>query len=760
MKRLLAFLLAFSLVVPIGMLHRPEPAFAAYTPPALKVALVRSTVSQAWVDRYNRGYGILYKEDILYNYLRQAGWDVTYISDADLESIAKLRQYDVVVMMWVFGMSPTASNTMVKYVGEGGGLVVPYASPRVAPGVGGSELEDHWARIMNYEGWEWGPLSEVYQTFFIDDVGAFKYVARPSWGDPIVTTASSILQARGLNAGDMNLWRNQDPGTWIEYVKPLVGNRNAVQFMNVSQLTAPTYSTNYNISAGPGAMRSTYLNGRSVYFYFSPTDFVMNQDGSGYQTASTGVRQSEIAAAYIESAIVWAGSTGGRPGVLVRDGRTYATLNVYGDGIYANQYVTNLGNVTVTGTLYFRTYDPAGRLVKSSARYKIGIEPGETHKYSESYVVSRLVTGTYRVEVEYDTTYPAYERRYVEYANVYRSQGLGIRTNRDTAKTVGQVVYDPRIVRSAGADRYATSLAIANAAGGYPRRGGYVVIASGGGADALAASSIAGAYDAPLVLTAQEALPTATDAWLRDTSKGFDKAIIVGGEAAVSPAVKSRLEQILGAGDVTRLAGEDRFDTSAKVALALKERLGTAYDGGMIVTNGKALADSAGASAIAYGRAWPIMFVNSSDIPASVADAISTLTSDTPSAQAWIAGGTAVVGEAVEEQLEADGITVKRAAGADRYDTAAKLADLASSSGSKWGLIGMASGVKLADALCLGSYVGRSDGVMLLTNGTGLSVPTSNRITDHKSQIGLVSVGGGTAVVSHDVCAAISNLLP
>jgi len=760
MKRLLVMLVAAALAVPLLASAAPERAYAAYTPPALKVAFVRSTDSQAWVDRYGRGYGILYKEDILYDYLDNRGWDVTRISDDDLESLAKLKQYDVVVCMWVFAMSPNAANNVTRYVADGGGLVVPYASPRVAPGVGGSELEDHWARIMNYEGWEWGPLSEVYQTFFIDDVGAFKYVARPAWGDPIVSTAGSILQARGLSAGDLNLWRNQNPGTWIEHVKPLVGNKNAVQFMNLSQITAPTGSNNYNISNGMGAVRSTYLNGRSVYFYFSPTDFVMNQDGSGNQTVDTGVKQSEIAGAYIESALVWAGGSGGRPGVLVRDGRTYATLNVYQDGIYASHYVTNMGNVSVTGTLNFRIYDPAGRLVKSGSRYKIGVEPGKTHKYSESYKVGKLASGTYRVEVEYVTTHPAFDRRYVERAYVYRGQGLGIRTNRDTTKTSGQIVYDPRIVRSSGTDRYNTSLAIADAAGGYPRAERTVVIAGGGGPDALVGSSVAGAWDAPLILTDQAVLPAATDTWLRSTTRGFDKAIIIGGEAAVSVVVENRLKAIFGAADVTRLAGPDRYSTSAAVARAVKAKRGAAYDGGMIVASGRALVDAAGASAIAAGRSWPIVFTDQASMSPVTSEVISELASGTTDPEAWIAGDMGVVGEEVEDQIEALGVDTQRAAGLDRYDTAARLADLAAASGSNYRLLGMASGVKLADALCLGSYVGRNDGVMLLTNGASLSVPTTNRITANKSRIVRVSVGGGSSVVSHELCASLSNLLP
>jgi hypothetical protein len=106
----------------------------AYAAPVLDVAIVYSTASDAWCDQYGRGYAILEKQDALFDYLDGNGWDVTYISDADLERIDVLREYDVVVCMWVFGMSITASRTLTRYVAEGGGLVVPYASSRVAPG--------------------------------------------------------------------------------------------------------------------------------------------------------------------------------------------------------------------------------------------------------------------------------------------------------------------------------------------------------------------------------------------------------------------------------------------------------------------------------------------------------------------------------------------------------------------------------------------------------------------------------------------------
>lgn len=758
LRRVCATLVMASVLI-AGIPHSvPDRAYAA---PALDVAIVYSTASDAWCDTYGRGYAILEKQDVLYDYLDGKGWNVAFISDADLEQIDVLRQYDVVVCMWVFGMSTTASRTLTRYVAEGGGLVVPYASSRVAPGEGGGEVADHYVKLMNSELWEWGPLSEVHQARFIDDVGAFEFSLDPAPTDPIVTGARAILAGRGLDTDDLRLRRDDDRnrGAWIEYVRLLKGNTNTVQFLGLTQTSAPTGSANYNLSGAPGAVRATYLSGRAVHFYFSPVDFVWNQDGIGVKTNSDGVRQLDIAGAYIESAIEWAAGEGGRPGVLVRDGRTNATVNVYRDGMNASVYVSNAGNVQVTGTLRFRVYAPSGALVKESVRYKIATEPGQSYRYSEQYVPGTLAAGAYRVETEYHTTYPAYERRWVESVNVVRGQGVGIPTAMDPVRTSGQVVYDPRVVRLAGADRYATALAIADAAGGYPRPGGYVVVAGGEGADALLASSLCGAYDAPLVLTRRDALPVQTDEWLRNASRGFRHVIIVGGTGVVSEAVEERLRTMFGSDGVTRYSGADRYETSAAVIRAVAGRLGDSYDGGLVVANGYALVDAAAGSAVAAGRRWPIAYVERESVPATITAAIAEA-GGPAGAPAWIAGGTGVVSADVERDLAATGRTVERAAGADRYDTAVALAQLAAGDGASWSRMGMASGVSIADALCLGSYLSQADGVMLLTNGAVLGPSTESLIKSKGAAIGTVVVGGGSGVVRHEVSARVTQLLP
>ncbi len=755
MRPIASILLALLLL--LGPLPAPVGGPQTATAGTLKVGLVRSTLTQSWVDSHGRGYGVLTKQDAVRNYLAGKGYDVTVLSDADLDDLDKLRQYDVVVLMWVFAMKANAAQNLVTYVGEGNGLVTLYASPRVNPDVAG-ETNAHWLKILNSNSWEWGPLSEVNQTTFVDDFGAIEFRADPV-AHPIVDGAKSILAGRGLSAADMRLYRQ--PGHWVELVSMFPANENTSLFLNMTPLSVATGSKHYP-GAHPGAVAAEYLKGRYAYFYFSPVDFLpnFNQDNTANRVLSSGVKQGEVAAAYVESAIAWAADTAGTYGPIIRDGRTYALVNASSGGIYASQYVHNPGNVAVTGTLHFRVYDPKGKLVKDSKRHKIGVHPGLLYRYSESYIAPLSSSGSYRVEIEFNTSYPSYGRRHVETLHVRRGQGSGLRTAYDEARSSGSYVEDPRIVRVAGSDRYSTALRIADEAGGYPRPGGYVVFASGaGGPDALCASSLAAAYDAPLLLTKRDALPEQVRAWITNPAKGVDKAIIVGGESAIGASVEIELRELLGESDVSRIGGPSRFETAARIAAHVEERLGAAQDGGVIVCNGNALADAAGASALAAGRRWPLLFVKKSEVPTPTQAALSQMTSGAPSPGVWIAGGEGVVSAEVEAGLAGYAPTW-RASGASRYDTAARLAQRAVDTGASWENVGLASGQVFVDALALGPLLGRLNAPLLLTPKAALDAYPAQKLAANGAALRKINVGGGTKAVSDNALVGVIGALP
>jgi ABC-2 type transport system ATP-binding protein len=118
--------------------------------------------------------------------------------------------------------------------------------------------------------------------------------------------------------------------------------------------------------------------------------------------------------------------------------------------------------------------------------------------------------------------------------------------------------------RVAGADRFATAAAIAAE---LPSTTAYVVEGidddpARGWPDAVSAAAPAAATGAPVLLTATDALPPATLDAL--AAGGVTDVVVVGGEAAVSGDVEGALADAGYA--VTRLAGQDRYATSAAVA--------------------------------------------------------------------------------------------------------------------------------------------------------------------------------------------------
>ncbi|MDR1089290.1 MAG: cell wall-binding repeat-containing protein, partial [Coriobacteriales bacterium] len=92
----------------------------------------------------------------------------------------------------------------------------------------------------------------------------------------------------------------------------------------------------------------------------------------------------------------------------------------------------------------------------------------------------------------------------------------------------------------------------------------YVIVASGANfPDALAASSLAGIYDAPVVLTATDTLTTQAEETIR--SLGAKRAYVIGGPAAVSDATLALLETVVGTGKVSRIYGDGRIETALDI---------------------------------------------------------------------------------------------------------------------------------------------------------------------------------------------------
>lgn len=114
------------------------------------------------------------------------------------------------------------------------------------------------------------------------------------------------------------------------------------------------------------------------------------------------------------------------------------------------------------------------------------------------------------------------------------------------------------IERLAGDSRYATAAAIAEQV---PETSTAVVVSGRTFADALSVSSPAASQGWPILLTRPDRLSAETESYLSE--HGFDRAVVVGGTAAVSDAAVDELRPVVD--QVSRVAGGDRYETAAAV---------------------------------------------------------------------------------------------------------------------------------------------------------------------------------------------------
>ncbi|MGG4491640.1 cell wall-binding repeat-containing protein [Metabacillus idriensis] len=282
-----------------------------------------------------------------------------------------------------------------------------------------------------------------------------------------------------------------------------------------------------------------------------------------------------------------------------------------------------------------------------------------------------------------------------------------------------------------GQDRYKTSVEVSKKT--FPNGTSNVVIAVGNNfPDALAGGPLAYKLNAPILLTGKDAIPSAIIEEIDRLNAA--NVYILGGESAVSAAVAGKLKNM--GLTVTRISGPDRYETSVAIA----KKLGSASTKAFI-TNGSNFPDSLSASAVAARQGSPILLVKKTSVPASVKNYVNGFT------KSYVIGGTGVIASGTASQLP----YAERIAGANRYDTSAKVATkFASFSASRSLLV---SGITYADALTGSIYAAKQNIPMLLTNSSALPAEIGKLIDSKNVQT--VTVIGGTSAISNSVLTSI-----
>lgn len=193
---------------------------------------------------------------------------------------------------------------------------------------------------------------------------------------------------------------------------------------------------------------------------------------------------------------------------------------------------------------------------------------------------------------------------------------------------------DGNVQRIQGQDRYETAAALAELFEDPP----VVYVASGvDGAypDALTGSALAGADDAPVLLTKADAVPQATRDALE--SLGDPSVIVIGGPQAVSDEVMEEL------GATERIAGEHRWGTAAEVSAGnYSPDVPVVY-----IASGWDFPDALASSSLAGSQDVPVLLAKDNAIPQVIWTELDRLSPE----RVVIVGGPEAISAEVEDEL-------------------------------------------------------------------------------------------------------------
>lgn len=202
--------------------------------------------------------------------------------------------------------------------------------------------------------------------------------------------------------------------------------------------------------------------------------------------------------------------------------------------------------------------------------------------------------------------------------------------------------YAGTVLRWAGADRYETAAEISTKS--FERNVPVAFVATGENfPDALSGGTLSGRLGGPILLVRSNSVPAATADALAELRPG--RIVILGSAGVVSEGVKSSLERHT-SGEVSRLAGGDRYATSVEVSLA---SYGSAGSDTAFVATGQNFPDGLAGGPVAALVPGPLLLVASNSLPSVVAAELARLDPDT----VYVLGGPSAVSDGVTHAIRA-----------------------------------------------------------------------------------------------------------
>lgn len=299
----------------------------------------------------------------------------------------------------------------------------------------------------------------------------------------------------------------------------------------------------------------------------------------------------------------------------------------------------------------------------------------------------------------------------------------------------GQIVP----TRIAGKNRYESSAQISREQ--FTNAKKVIVVNSQKYADALSATTLSdGRYS--ILYTEKDTLPTAT----RNEIQRLNpiEVYLLGGKQSISDGIENILKKY--ANKVTRIAGKDRYETSAKVAAMSNKK-------NIVIASGENFSDPLYASSYAYSNNAKILLSSGKTLSRETRDYLLRNKSKIGNVTV-VGGGKSISSSTVRYIQSVTGKNVGRISGRNRYEGSVKVAN--SMNKSK---VFIASGEDFADALAISPLAQKLNAPILLSAKGKLDTSVIAFLNNFKNSIKDVFIVGGYRTIDNNVYGTVQNVL-
>lgn len=260
-------------------------------------------------------------------------------------------------------------------------------------------------------------------------------------------------------------------------------------------------------------------------------------------------------------------------------------------------------------------------------------------------------------------------------------------------------------------------------------------------ADALSATTLSdGKYS--ILYTEKDSLPTATRNEIQRLNPV--EVYLLGGQQSISAGIENILKKY--SNKVTRIAGRDRYETSAKVAAMSKKK-------NVVIASGENFSDPLYASSYAYSNNAKILLSSGKTLSRETRDYLARNKSSIGKVTV-VGGGQSISSATVRYIQSVTGKNVSRISGRNRYDGSVKVAN--SMNKDK---VFIASGEDFADALAISPLAQKLNAPILLSSKGKLDTSVIAFLNNFKNSIKDVYIVGGYRTIDNNVYGTVQNVL-